>query len=44
MGLQASWLIVDANGAQSGPVQSGPLADAVGLAQQRPVVLLVPGQ
>ncbi len=42
-GAQASWLIVDANGARSGPVQSGPLADALGVAQQRAVVLLLPG-
>lgn len=42
-GAQASWLIVDANGARSGPVQSGPLADSLGLAQQRAVVLLLPG-
>jgi general secretion pathway protein L len=42
-GAQASWLIVDANGARSGPVQTGPLADAMGLAQERSVVLLVPG-
>ncbi len=42
-GAQASWLIVDANGARSGPVQTGPLADALGLAQQRTTVLLLPG-
>jgi len=42
-GAQASWLIVDANGARSGPVQTGPLADAMGFAQDRPVVLLLPG-
>lgn len=42
-GAQASWLIVDANGARSGPVQTGPLADAMALAQQRGVVLLLPG-
>jgi general secretion pathway protein L len=42
-GAQASWLIVDANGARSGPVQTGPLADAMGLAQDRSVVLLLPG-
>ena len=34
----ASWLIVDANGARSGPVHSGPVADALGLAQERRVV------
>ena len=28
----ASWLIVDANGARSGNVQSGPIADALALA------------
>jgi len=39
----ASWLIVDANGARSGPVHSGPVADALGLAQDRRVVLLLPG-
>lgn len=42
-GAQASWLIVDANGARSGPVQTGPIADAMGVAQQRTVVLLLPG-
>jgi general secretion pathway protein L len=40
---QASWLIVDANGARSGPLQSGPVADALGAAQQRTVLLLLPG-
>jgi general secretion pathway protein L len=39
----ASWLIVDSNGARSGPVQSGPVADALGTAQDRRVVLLVAG-
>ena len=39
----ASWLIVDGNGARSGPVQSGPVADALGAAQGRRVVLLLPG-
>ena len=39
----ASWLIVDANGARSGPVQSGPVGDALGIAQGRRVVLLLPG-
>ncbi len=38
----ASWLIVDGNGARSGPVQSGPLADALGLVDSRAVVLLLP--
>jgi general secretion pathway protein L len=42
-GSQASWLIVDANGARSGSVQSGPIADAMGLAEDRAVVLLLPG-
>ncbi|MFO1394251.1 MAG: type II secretion system protein GspL [Steroidobacteraceae bacterium] len=40
---QASWVIVDANGARSGPLQSGPVADALSAAQQRSVILLVPG-
>ncbi len=31
----ASWLIVDANGARSGNVQSGPVADALALSQGR---------
>jgi general secretion pathway protein L len=39
----ASWLVVDANGARSGPVQSGPIADALGLAQGRRIALLLPG-
>jgi general secretion pathway protein L len=39
----ASWLIVDGNGARSGPVQSGPVADALGVAQGRRVVVLLPG-
>jgi len=39
----ASWLIVDANGARSGPVQSGPVADALAAAQERRVLLLLPG-
>src|SRR5688572_26861697 len=39
----ASWLIVDLNGARSGPVHTGPLAEAAGLAQDRRVVLLLPG-
>jgi general secretion pathway protein L len=38
----ASWLIVDANGARSGPVQNGPVGDALNLAQGRRVVLLLP--
>ena len=39
----ASWLIVDANGARSGQVQSGPVADALSVAQGRRVLLLLPG-
>jgi len=39
----ASWLIVDGNGARSGPVQSGPVADALGSAHGRRVVALLPG-
>ena len=39
----ASWLVVDGNGARSGPLQSGPVADALNLAAERRVVLLVPG-
>ena len=39
----ASWLIVDTNGARSGQVQSGPVADALNVAQGRRVVLLLPG-
>jgi general secretion pathway protein L len=39
----ASWLIVDATGARSGPVTSGPIADALSTAQGRRVVLLLPG-
>ncbi len=39
----ASWLIVDANGARSGPVHSGPVADALNLAPGRRVLLLLPG-
>jgi general secretion pathway protein L len=38
----ASWLIVDANGARSGPVQSGPVADALSLAQGRRTVVVLP--
>lgn len=38
----ASWLIVDASGARSGPVQSGPAGDALSLSQGRRVVLLLP--
>jgi general secretion pathway protein L len=39
----ASWLVVDANGARSGQLQTGPLADALGAAQGRRVLLLLPG-
>jgi general secretion pathway protein L len=39
----ASWLVVDGNGARSGPLQSGPVSDALSLASGRRVVLLVPG-
>lgn len=39
----ASWVIVDGNGARSGPVQSGPVADALGVAHGRRVVVLLPG-
>lgn len=39
----ASWLIVDENGARSGTVTNGPIADALGVAQGRRVVLLLPG-
>lgn len=39
----ASWLIVDSNGARSGQLQTGPLADALGVAQGRRTILLLPG-
>ena len=39
----ASWLIVDRNGARSGPVHTGPLADALSLVENRSTVLLLPG-
>jgi general secretion pathway protein L len=39
----ASWLIVDSNGARSGPVQTGPVADALAVAHERRVVLLLAG-
>jgi general secretion pathway protein L len=38
----ASWLIVDGNGARSGPVQTGPVSDALNLVDSRSVVLLCP--
>jgi general secretion pathway protein L len=39
----ASWLIVDANGARSGPARSGTVAEALPLSAGRRVLLLVPG-
>jgi general secretion pathway protein L len=39
----ASWLVLDGNGARSGPMFSGPVSDALGLAEGRRVVLLLPG-
>jgi general secretion pathway protein L len=39
----ASWLVVDENGARSGPLVNGPVADALNLATGRRVVLLLPG-
>jgi general secretion pathway protein L len=39
----ASWLIVDANGARSGPARSGAVANALPLANGRRVLLLLPG-
>jgi general secretion pathway protein L len=39
----ASWLIVDANGARSGPTRSGAIAEALALASGRRVLLLLPG-
>ena len=38
----ASWLIIDGNGARSGSLQNGPIADALGLAQGRRTVLVLP--
>jgi general secretion pathway protein L len=38
----ASWLIVDRSGGRSGPVHTGPLADALNLAEGRSTVLLLP--
>jgi general secretion pathway protein L len=38
----ASWLIVDANGARAGNVQSGPIADALALSQARRTVVVLP--
>jgi general secretion pathway protein L len=42
-GAPASWLVVDGNGARSGPLSSGPVSEASSLASGRRVVLLVPG-
>ena len=39
----ASWLIVDANGARSGPARAGSVNDALPLAAGRRVLLLLPG-
>jgi general secretion pathway protein L len=39
----ASWLVVDGNGARSGPLLSGPASDALNLSAGRRVILLVPG-
>ena len=38
----SSWLIIDGNGARSGPIQSGPIGDALSLAQDRRTVLVLP--
>jgi general secretion pathway protein L len=38
----ASWLIIDGNGARSGSVVSGPIADALSLAQGRRTVVVLP--
>ena len=38
----ASWLIIDGSGARSGPVQNGPVADALGAAQGRRTVVVLP--
>lgn len=38
----ASWLIIDGNGARSGSLQNGPIADALGLAQGRRTVIVLP--
>jgi len=39
----ASWLIVDANGARSGPARSGAVTEALPFVGGRRVLLLVPG-
>lgn len=38
----SSWLIIDGNGARSGPVQSGPIGDALSLAQGMRTVFILP--
>lgn len=38
----ASWLIIDGNGARSGSLHNGPIADALGLAQGRRTVVVLP--
>jgi general secretion pathway protein L len=38
----ASWLIIDANGARSGSVHSGPIDDALALSQGRRTVVVLP--
>jgi general secretion pathway protein L len=38
----ASWLIIDGNGARSGSVHSGPIADALSLAQDHRTVIVLP--
>src|SRR6476619_1577728 len=38
----ASWLIIDGTGARSGPVHSGPLADALAVSKGRRTVLVLP--
>jgi general secretion pathway protein L len=39
----AAWVVVDENGARSGPMVDGPVADALSLAAGRRVLLLLPG-
>ena len=38
----ASWLIIDGNGARSGPLVNGPIADALSLSQSRRTVVVLP--
>ena len=38
----ASWVVVDGTGARSGPVHNGPVADALGVAQGRRTVVVLP--